>query len=92
MWREERSSGIGGHGVSWWVNVNGIGILSGSDSEMTWIYSWTWSVSRSGSDCGSGNEMSGTLTGRTLRSESWNEMKIFLCCASDSWSDCLHDQ
>lgn len=92
MWREGRSSGIWGHAVSLRVNVNGIWIWSESDSETTWIYSWTWIVSRSGSGCGSGSEMIGIGTGRTWRNESWSETKIFLCCESDSWTDCLRDR
>ena len=44
---------------------------------------WTWIVSRSGSEIES-------MTVRTLRSESWSEMKIFLCCENGSWKIDLH--
>lgn len=54
-----------------------------------WIQ--TWIVSRSESGCGSGNVMNGSVTWRTLRSESWSETKTSLGCESDSWSGCLHD-
>lgn len=91
LWKEGRSSEILGHAVAWWVNVSGIETWSASDYEMTWIYSWTWIVSRSESGCGSGNEMNGSVTWRTLRSESWSQTKTSLGCESDSWSGCLHD-
>lgn len=50
----------------------------------------TWIVSRNGSRCGNASEMSGTSTWKTLKSESWSEMKTSLYCESDSWSDCHH--
>lgn len=46
----------------------------------------TWIVNRN--ESGSGTAMSGNATWKTLRSESWSEMKTFL--GYDSWSGCLH--
>lgn len=46
--------------------------------------------SRSASGYGSENERIGTVTWRTLRSESWNGTLIFLYCENGSWNEWLH--